>query len=192
MISTGLEADFDICKRDKTGRPQLRISGVPKLSKSQFFSYVDRRLKANSEVTGYQTPLQPKTAKISTAADQWAKYRVHDPALDRYLELDAKLYLFDYLPAESRVHPRYNILIRTGRTSSHYPRWGTITSLEVEVTDEIVETTVNIELKPGSFSLHDAYVIHGSEPNRSNDFREIYTMRTPSNLGRRNGGFPFS
>ena len=94
-------------------------------------------------------------------------------------------------PAD-RVHPRYNILIRTGRTSSHYPRWGTITSLEVEVTDEIVETTVNIELKPGSFSLHDAYVIHGSEPNRSNDFRKIYTMRTPSNLGRRNGGFPFS
>ena len=53
----------------------------------------------------------------------------------------------------------------------------TITSLEVEVTDEIVETAVNIELKPGSFSLHDAYVIHGSEPNRSNDFRKNYTMR---------------
>ena len=72
----------------------------------------------------------------------------------------------------------------------------TITSLEVEVTDEIVETAVNIELKPGSFSLHDAYVIHGSEPNRSNDFRKNYTMRyadaTPPNLGRRNGGFPFS
>ena len=53
----------------------------------------------------------------------------------------------------------------------------TITSLEVEVTDEIVETAVNIELKPGSFSLHDAYVIHGSEANRSDDFRKIYTMR---------------
>ena len=53
----------------------------------------------------------------------------------------------------------------------------TITSLEVEVTDEIVETAVNIELKPGSFSLHDAYVIHGREPNRSNDFRKNYTMR---------------
>jgi len=52
----------------------------------------------------------------------------------------------------------------------------TITSLEVKVTDEIVETAVNIELKPGSFSLHDAYVIHGSEPNRSSDFRKNYTM----------------
>ena len=53
----------------------------------------------------------------------------------------------------------------------------TITSLEVGVTDEIVDTAVDIELQPGSFSLHDAYVIHGSEPNRSADFRKIYTMR---------------
>ena len=44
------------------------------------------------------------------------------------------------------------------------------------MTGEIVETAVNIELKPGSFSLHDAYVIHGSEPNRSSDFRKNYTM----------------
>jgi len=121
LISTGLESDFDIRKHDKKGRLQLRKSGVPKLNKSQFFSYVDRRLKANSEVTGYQTPLSPKTAKISTAADQWEKYRLHDPALDHYLELDEKLNLFDFLPAESRVHPRYNILIRSGRTSSFEP-----------------------------------------------------------------------
>ena len=53
----------------------------------------------------------------------------------------------------------------------------TITTKEVEVTNEIVETAVDIELKPGSFSLHDAYVVHGSDANQSNDLRKIYTMR---------------
>ena len=53
----------------------------------------------------------------------------------------------------------------------------TITSLEVDVTDETVETAVDIELQPGSFSLHDAYVVHGSAPNGSEDLRKIYTMR---------------
>ncbi len=53
----------------------------------------------------------------------------------------------------------------------------TITTKEVDVTDETVETAVDIELKPGSFSLHDAYVVHGSAPNGSADFRKTYTMR---------------
>ena len=53
----------------------------------------------------------------------------------------------------------------------------TITTKEVDVTDETVETAVDIELKPGSFSLHDAYVVHGSAPNGSDDFRKTYTMR---------------
>ena len=53
----------------------------------------------------------------------------------------------------------------------------TITTKEVDVTDETVETAVDIELKPGSFSLHDAYVVHGSDPNGSDDLRKFYTMR---------------
>ena len=53
----------------------------------------------------------------------------------------------------------------------------TITTLEVDVDNELADTAVDIELHPGGFSLHDAYVIHGSDPNRSHDFRKIYTMR---------------
>jgi len=53
----------------------------------------------------------------------------------------------------------------------------TITTLEVDVDKELADTAVDIELHPGEFSLHDAYVIHGSDSNRSQDFRKIYTMR---------------
>ena len=53
----------------------------------------------------------------------------------------------------------------------------TITTLEVEVDKDLADTAVDIELQPGEFSLHNAYVIHGSDSNRSQDFRKIYTIR---------------
>ena len=45
----------------------------------------------------------------------------------------------------------------------------TITTLEVDVDKELADTSVDIELHPGEFSLHDAYVIHGIDSNRSQD-----------------------
>ena len=47
----------------------------------------------------------------------------------------------------------------------------------VEVTSEMENTAVPCALKQGSASLHDSFIIHGSEANRSNRRRAGYTMR---------------
>ena len=39
----------------------------------------------------------------------------------------------------------------------------TITTLEVEVDKDLADTAVDIELQPGEFSLHNAYVIHAGK-----------------------------
>lgn len=49
--------------------------------------------------------------------------------------------------------------------------------LTVEVTDEMVSAAVPLEMKAGSLSIHDSYVLHGSDPNTSNRRRAAYTMR---------------
>jgi len=47
----------------------------------------------------------------------------------------------------------------------------------VEVTDEMVASAVSVEMRAGSASIHDSFIIHGSEPNRSRRRRAGYTMR---------------
>ncbi len=47
----------------------------------------------------------------------------------------------------------------------------------VEVTSEMESKAVACALKQGSASLHDSFIIHGSEANRSNRRRAGYTMR---------------
>ncbi len=45
------------------------------------------------------------------------------------------------------------------------------------VSGEELASTVCINLPPGGFSLHDAYLLHGSEENKSNRWRSGYTIR---------------
>ena len=47
----------------------------------------------------------------------------------------------------------------------------------VDVTTEMENTAVPCELKQGCASLHDSFIIHGSEANLSNRRRAGYTMR---------------
>jgi ectoine hydroxylase-related dioxygenase (phytanoyl-CoA dioxygenase family) len=49
--------------------------------------------------------------------------------------------------------------------------------LTVEVTEKMAKVAVSLEMKAGSLSLHDSYVLHGSEPNTSDRRRAAYTMR---------------
>ena len=53
----------------------------------------------------------------------------------------------------------------------------TITQFEVAVSREMENSAVDIAINPGDFSIHNGFVIHGSEPNLSNRMRKIYTMR---------------
>ena len=49
--------------------------------------------------------------------------------------------------------------------------------LTVEVTRDMAEAAVPLEMPAGSLSIHDSYVLHGSEPNTSDRRRAAYTMR---------------
>ena len=49
--------------------------------------------------------------------------------------------------------------------------------LTVEVTEEMTNSAVALEMKAGSLSIHDSYVVHGSEANTSDRRRAAYTMR---------------
>ena len=49
--------------------------------------------------------------------------------------------------------------------------------LTVEVTPKMEEAAVPLEMKAGSLSIHDSYVLHGSDPNTSERRRAAYTMR---------------
>ena len=49
--------------------------------------------------------------------------------------------------------------------------------LTVEVTNEMEEAAVCLEMAAGSLSVHDSFVLHGSDPNTSGRRRAAYTMR---------------
>ena len=49
--------------------------------------------------------------------------------------------------------------------------------LTVEVTDEMAAAAIPLEMNAGSLSIHDSFVLHGSEANTSGRRRAAYTMR---------------
>ncbi len=49
--------------------------------------------------------------------------------------------------------------------------------LTVNVTPEMVDEAVSLEMKAGSLSLHDSFILHGSDANTSGRRRAAYTMR---------------
>jgi phytanoyl-CoA hydroxylase len=49
--------------------------------------------------------------------------------------------------------------------------------LSVEVTPEMASAAVCLEMNAGSLSVHDSFVLHGSEANTSGRRRAAYTMR---------------
>ena len=49
--------------------------------------------------------------------------------------------------------------------------------LSVEVTEKMLADAIPLEMKAGSLSIHDSFVLHGSEANTSGRRRAAYTMR---------------
>jgi phytanoyl-CoA hydroxylase len=49
--------------------------------------------------------------------------------------------------------------------------------LSVKVTDEMKADAVALEMRAGSLSIHDSFVLHGSDANTSGRRRAAYTMR---------------
>lgn len=54
---------------------------------------------------------------------------------------------------------------------------GDLLGLSVTVTDAMKADAVSLEMKAGSLSIHDSFVLHGSDENTSGRRRAAYTMR---------------
>lgn len=70
------------------------------------------------------------------------------------------------------------------RTHDGYPELDKVSTgendllgLTVEVTDAMKSAAIPLQMKAGSLSIHDSFVIHGSDANLSNRRRAAYTMR---------------
>lgn len=70
------------------------------------------------------------------------------------------------------------------RTHAGYPEMEKIATdgkdllkVRVHTTPEMEASAIPVELHPGQYSLHDSYIIHGSEENHSNRRRDGFTMR---------------
>ena len=59
----------------------------------------------------------------------------------------------------------------------HLTNGDDLLGLTVEVTDSMADSALPLEMKAGSMSVHDSFVLHGSDRNVSQRRRAAYTMR---------------
>lgn len=77
----------------------------------------------SEELSLEDVPRAEKTGKISCSIKFWAQFSERSRFLSLWVQLEevAKLCQFFAGLKSDRIHPRYSILVRTGRTSSHGP-----------------------------------------------------------------------
>ena len=121
-ISNISDQSFDAQKRDKLGKPVTSESGSLSFHEKAIFQLVNDDLQSKYADT-YQSP---RTAKgnLRTAAEAWPKYADDHPVLRVYFAIKQNIKLQGLIKGvedQSRIHPRYGYLTKTGRTSCSGP-----------------------------------------------------------------------
>jgi hypothetical protein len=116
----------DLFKKNKKGELALSKNGVPSKDLKALRTKLQQILDDWPTDAGPKPriPLTEKNKELSTAVEAWAEYRHAHPFLDRWVEFEetAKLLqAFGQLRGTEHVHPRYTVLVRTGRTSCSSP-----------------------------------------------------------------------
>jgi hypothetical protein len=137
-VAAGLRARLDaavaetraICpgllKVGKDGRPVYsKKSGTPARSNKALdeqLAKVREEIRTQAGVT-VSVPLTKKARLPSRSAKFWAEYAELHPFLAAWIEAEAvtKLLQFCGQLRQGRVHPRYTVMVRTGRTSASGP-----------------------------------------------------------------------
>jgi DNA polymerase I-like protein with 3'-5' exonuclease and polymerase domains len=107
-------------KRNHDGSLKFtKKSQKPQISMTHLESVLDGIANKNSLVP----PRTAKTGKTTTSINWWAQHELLDPFLTDWIALEkaSKLYQFFSGMKEKRIHPRYQTLVRTGRTSCSGP-----------------------------------------------------------------------
>ena len=119
-------AEDGLFKRTKDGRPDFSQSGAIRILKKTLLEVLEHVAATIEKRRGesIDIPQTPRSNAISTKEEHWSRYRNDHPFVDRWLSLNGvqKLLQFANTYADCRaVHPRYNVLMRTGRTSCAKP-----------------------------------------------------------------------
>jgi hypothetical protein len=125
-LVAAIEADPDwagVVARDRHGRPKRTAKGgSPSLSQAR----LRERLEAAATAAGpdrlAEVPRTP-TGKVSLKAEDWEDLATDCPPLGAWIELCRVNKCLEFVAnlAEERIHPRYDPLVRTGRTSCSGP-----------------------------------------------------------------------
>jgi hypothetical protein len=108
----------DVFRYDKKGQLLLTGSGKPRIAQKRLRAIL-QRVACEHAISAPAT----SSGEISLARDFWRDHVEIAPFLLLWLQLEesAKLLQFFGRLGESRIHPRYNVVVRTGRTSCHSP-----------------------------------------------------------------------
>ncbi|MDP7281201.1 MAG: DNA polymerase, partial [Candidatus Poribacteria bacterium] len=112
---------FEAQKRDKAGKAVTTESGSPSFHVKAIFQLVNDDLQSKYAET-YQPP-RTATGNLQTAEEAWRKYADH-PVLSTYFAIKQKIKLQGLVKGvegQSRIHPKYGYLTKTGRTSCSGP-----------------------------------------------------------------------
>lgn len=107
-------------KRDRQGE---LIRSAKSYKPSRHDDVLRKRLEKVAARHDLDIKRTPKRQTISTSTKTWSEHQKLDPFLRSWVQLDeqAKLYQFFAGLGEKVIHPRYTVLVRSGRTSCSNP-----------------------------------------------------------------------
>ena len=108
-------------KQDRAGRILRCNTGVPQIDRKKQQLILGEILHMH-RFDGLPPVTRTKDGTYKTDEESWDPYRVYSPFIAMWLELEklGKLRSFTQLKG-NRVHPRYSVLVLTGRTSCSNP-----------------------------------------------------------------------
>ena len=108
-----------LLKRNKSGQLKLsKKTAAPGKNNNVLLPILERIAQGRMWIH----PGQEK-GQISTSSEFWQDFRDQEPFIGVWLDLEStnkNLQFFRQL-SKGRIHPRYSVMVRTGRTSSHGP-----------------------------------------------------------------------
>jgi DNA polymerase I-like protein with 3'-5' exonuclease and polymerase domains len=114
----------ELYKIDKEGALKLTAAGVPSKSNAALVAKLQQVAEGLRQAgTDLSIPVTPKARKASIATEFWAEYADLDPFLRNWVEVEelAKMVQFFGHLQDGRIHPHYQLLKRSGRTSCRNP-----------------------------------------------------------------------
>jgi DNA polymerase I-like protein with 3'-5' exonuclease and polymerase domains len=117
----------DLYKTGPDGNVRFSAKGKPqrtdKVLREQLAAVVRTLEEDDEAAVEIRVPLTKKTRQLSTSTKFWQEYADHSAFLRHWCDVEehAKLLQFFVQLQEERAHPKYTVMVRSGRTSASSP-----------------------------------------------------------------------